>query len=267
MPERSQPQEQLLHGGTTNAGLVSRIGDTVRRPLRPTSAATHALLRHLQDVGFAGSPRLLGVDDAGREVLGYIEGSAAIDPAPAWALTDEALTGVAELLRSYHAAVKSFDPSAYVWPHAVHAPFNDGIVSHNDLNLDNVIFRNRRPVALIDFDLASPGSAVWDVANALLLWAPLRHEHDIDDDRRDHVLHRLEIFVRAYGLSSRDRERVADAVVATHDWCHGIVRAAVTRGHSTFTAHWRHGGEQIEQRSRAWLLTNLPEIRERLTHA
>lgn len=34
----------------------------------------HALLRHLEDVEFDVSPRVLGVDDHGREVLTYCEG-------------------------------------------------------------------------------------------------------------------------------------------------------------------------------------------------
>ena len=34
--------EEVLHGGTANRGLVVRVGDTVRRPLRSTSPATQA---------------------------------------------------------------------------------------------------------------------------------------------------------------------------------------------------------------------------------
>ena len=52
-------------------------------------------------------------------------------------------------------------------------------MSHNDPNLDNVIFSGDRAVALIDFDLAGPGSAAWDVACAARLWAPLRDESDV----------------------------------------------------------------------------------------
>ena len=83
-----------LLGGTANRGRVHRVRDTVRRPLRPTSAATHALLRHLEEVGFDGAPRVLGVDDAGREVLSYIPGQAVTAPAPDWGLTDAALRSV-----------------------------------------------------------------------------------------------------------------------------------------------------------------------------
>ena len=87
--------EVPLPGGVANRGRVVRIGDTVRRPLRRTSSATHALLRHLEAVGFPGAPRFLGVDARDREVLSYIPGSTVIPPYPDWALTDEALESVA----------------------------------------------------------------------------------------------------------------------------------------------------------------------------
>src|SRR5271166_2037106 len=44
--------EPLIADGVTQ-GIV-RIGDTVRRPLRPFSLTVQAYLAHLRDVGFAG---------------------------------------------------------------------------------------------------------------------------------------------------------------------------------------------------------------------
>ena len=87
--------EVPLEGGVANRGLVVRVGDTVRRPQRASGAATHALLRHLEDCGFDGAPRFLGIDGKGREVLSYIEGEAVTLPYPVWALTDDALRSVA----------------------------------------------------------------------------------------------------------------------------------------------------------------------------
>src|SRR5918998_1398138 len=190
--------EVPLPGGVANRGLVVRVGDTVRRPLRSTSPAAHALLRHLEDVGFAGAPRFLGVDEQGREVLSYVPGSTVLPPYPAWALTDEALVSVAELLRSYHSAVAGFDPSPYPWPTSPPASFRGELVGHNDLNLDNVVFRDGRAVALIDFDLAGPGSRVWDVACAARLWAPVRPDATIRDARRGRGLRRLRLFPDAH---------------------------------------------------------------------
>ena len=109
----SPHREIPLHGGTANRGLVVRVGDTVRRPCRPTSPATHALLRHLALVGFAGAPRFLGIDPEGREMLSYVAGRAITPPYPPWALTDAALVSVATLLSRYHAAAASFDPAPY----------------------------------------------------------------------------------------------------------------------------------------------------------
>jgi hypothetical protein len=93
---------------------VVRVGDTVRRPLRPSSPATQALLEHLERVGFSagseGAPTFLGVDEQGREVLSYLPGETVTAPYPAWSMTDAALDSVAHLLRRYHEAVdEGFD--------------------------------------------------------------------------------------------------------------------------------------------------------------
>jgi len=197
----SSSEETVLSGGTANAGLVVRVGGTVRRP--PSTAGTRALLQHLERAGFDGAPRHLGVDDRGRDILSYVEGEAATWPHPSWALTDQALVSVAELLRRYHRAVESFDPSGLPWPRPVPTAFAGRLVTHNDPNLDNVVFRDGRAAALIDFDLAGPGSAAWDVANAVRLWAPLRSEEDVPDERRGRSLERMALFVDAYGAARR----------------------------------------------------------------
>ncbi|HST66087.1 MAG TPA: phosphotransferase [Mycobacteriales bacterium] len=246
--------EVPLHGGTANRGLVVRIGDTVRRPARPTGAATHALLRHLDRVGFDGAPRFLGIDAEGREVLSYVPGRAITRPYPAWALTDAALTSVAALLQRYHAAVTGFDPAPYEWPPSPPAPFRGTLVLHNDPNLDNVVFRHGRAVALIDFDLASPGPRVWDVAAAVRLWAPLRQDADVDDARRGRVLHRLRLFADAYGLVPEERGQLVDAVIANHDWLYEVVQSGVRAGHAAFSDYWLSGAADRAARTRSWYL-------------
>jgi hypothetical protein len=51
-----------------------RIGDTVRRPLRPFSLTVQAYLAHLRDVGSTGAPLPFGVDEQGCEVLWFLPG-------------------------------------------------------------------------------------------------------------------------------------------------------------------------------------------------
>jgi hypothetical protein len=256
--------ELFLPGGLTNAGRVSRVGDTVRRPWRPTSPSTWALLDHLERVGFDGAPRFLGVDDHGREILSFIPGEAAIEPYQDWALTDEALVSVAELLRRYHVAAASFDAASHAWPDFVPQEFRDGLVSHNDPNLDNVIFSGGVAVGLIDFDLASPGSAVWDVACTARLWAPLRDERDAPEKLRGRSLERLRIFIDAYGLPRSDRLRVVDAAIHTHERCYRVVRAALDGGHETFGRMWREGGQARTVRTRRWIASHGPQMRAAL---
>jgi len=93
-----------LQGGDVTDGVV-RVGDTVRRPANTSTPAVHALLRHLEAAGFDGAPRVLGVDEFGREILTFVPGR---DGVPAESVTDEALVGLAGLLRRYHDATVGF---------------------------------------------------------------------------------------------------------------------------------------------------------------
>jgi Ser/Thr protein kinase RdoA (MazF antagonist) len=257
-------REVTLEGGLANHGQVVRVGNTVRRPQRATSPATHALLEHLADVGFDRAPRFLGVDDEGREVLSYVPGTAITPPCPAWALTDEALVSVADLLRDYHRAVSTFDPTSLVWPPSPPPPFAGEIISHNDLNLDNIVFRDGRAVALIDFDLASPGSRAWDVACAARLWAPLRPDRYIHDLRRGRVLDRFRLFVDSYGIDEEDRARLVSAVLRNHEWSYDIVGIAVADGHAAFSDYWASGAMERSARTRQWYVANEELLRAAL---
>jgi hypothetical protein len=48
-------EDELLIGDGVTQGIV-RIGDTVRRPVRPFSLTMRAYLAHLRDAGFTGAP-------------------------------------------------------------------------------------------------------------------------------------------------------------------------------------------------------------------
>ena len=258
-------REVLLPGGTTNAGRVSRVGDTVRRPDRASGESTRALLEVVEQRGFPGAPRVLGIDDCGREVLGYIPGRVPIAPTPRWALTDTALWSVAELLRGYHDAAASFDPTGRQWSHAVPERFRDGTIAHNDPALHNVVFRGGRAVALIDFDLAAPGSRAWDLACAARLWVPLRAPEDRPAAARGRMLERLSGFLDAYGASGDQRAELIEALPECHRWCYSIVCAAVAEGHGSFSRLWHDGGgAQCAERTGRWLSQCAPTLRTAL---
>lgn len=165
---------------------------TRRRPTAPCQPGTRALLHHLAIVGFDGAPRVVAFT-AATEVLTYIDSHAAVPPLPAETLTDAALLSVAALVRRYHRAVASFDPAGYEWPRPIPTPFRTGLVSHNDVHPANLVFREGEAVALIDFDWAGPGSAVWDVAAAARCWG----HHRLPAGARSGTVQHLRRSVRA----------------------------------------------------------------------
>lgn len=169
------PGEIPLHGGTH--GPVVRVGDTVRRASRPSAAAIHALLRHLEAVGFDGAPRAIGFDTQGREVLSFIPGQVVGQRGqgapPAFIREVDTLIDLARLLRRYHdATVGLMPPENAVWSYQVGAPSAGEVICHNDVGPWNVVFDSGRPIALIDFDTAAPAPREWDVAYTLYRFVP-----------------------------------------------------------------------------------------------
>jgi hypothetical protein len=68
----------------------------------------HRLLAHLEEVGFESTPRFLGLDAQGREVLTFIEGDVHSDcGAIVW--EDGQLKAAAKLLRRFHDATAGLD--------------------------------------------------------------------------------------------------------------------------------------------------------------
>lgn len=170
----TDPTEEPLVGG--NISSATRVGDTVRRATGPWTPAVHALLRHLEDVGFDGSPRVFGLDDKGREVLAYIEGETPQgwpDPYPSWICDDATLASGGALLRRYHDAVEGFEPPpGATWRYPA-PPVPPEIVCHNDAAVFNMVFRDRRAVAMFDWDHAVPATRSWDLAYLVWRWARL----------------------------------------------------------------------------------------------
>lgn len=88
----------------------------MRRPLRAHSPAVHGLLRHLEAVGFDGAPRVLGIDEVGREVLSWVPGDVPDRPIETQYVSEDVLRGVGRLLRRYHEAVASYEaPNGAPW--------------------------------------------------------------------------------------------------------------------------------------------------------
>jgi hypothetical protein len=263
--------EVPLLGGDMTEGVV-RVGRTVRRPVRPHTAAVHGLLRHLEAAGFDGAPRVLGIDAKVREVLTYLPGVVARRPLPAFVTADSTLAALARLQLRYHEAVAGFEPAPGAWWDGEVTRFVDGpvdIICHCDINLENVIFQpgpdGLRPYALIDFDLARPGTRLVDIIQTLRYWAPIADPADRDPALRDvDVAARIAIFCEAYGLSYTERARL---VPVASQWLRRsratIAQRARMRG-GAWTRMVDVGVGERLLRSAVWLERNQPEIEARL---
>jgi Ser/Thr protein kinase RdoA (MazF antagonist) len=233
-----------------NLSDVVRVGDTVRRVPGPWSPAVHALLRHLESVGFDGAPRFLGVDERGREILSFVDGETLRADIPDW--SEELLAGVGRLLRRYHDAVAGFvPPPDAAWQLCVGAPTAGEVICHNDVGPWNVVVRDGAPVALIDWDLAAPAPRAWDVAYALWRFVPLYHPSALGTLRRDFGTpaqqgRRIRILCDAYGLT--DRAALLDLIEQRIQVTHDTLTARAAAGEPAWLRMWQegHGAENAD---------------------
>src|SRR5207302_8100962 len=86
------------------------------------------------------------------------------EPMPTWIYEDEVtLIEAARLLRRYHDLLATFTPPPDArW--RIVAPGPHEVICHNDWAPYNALFDGHRPIAMLDWDSAGPGSRVWDVA-------------------------------------------------------------------------------------------------------
>jgi hypothetical protein len=228
------------------------------------SPLVHALLRHLEDVGFAGAPRFLGIDSAGREVLTYVEGEVAGRPRPAWIADEDRLDDAAATFVVPPGAEP--DPGLPDPPGIPPAPpYPPELIGHVDITPENVVFRDGQAVALIDFDLAKWATRADEMYSAMMWWAPLRDPADVDPLLRDvDAPRRCRLLADAYGMSQTDRDRVIEVAImrSRRSWHLMKQRAELLGG--GWQRMWDEGaGDQIKRRL-AWLERNAGTLRAAL---
>jgi hypothetical protein len=249
--------EEVLHGGIANAGAVTRAGPHVLRPSNPHTAAIHGFLRALADGGFDGASVPIGVDDDGRERLVFVDGDVPVPPYPAWAQEDSALASVASLLARFHAAAREVpsDP-ARSWSDELADPEGGPVICHNDVCLENVVFRDGVAVGLIDFDYAAPGRPEYDLTQMARMCVPIDDEANAarlgwtPADRPS----RLRIVADAYGLDGAGRRALLEILDDSIARSGEFVRKKVEAGEPSFIKMWEElgGVERFDLRRRWW---------------
>ena len=180
--------EVELGGGASGMGVV-RVGDTVRRPQRFVTSTMRDVLQHLERAGFAEAPRWLGVDEQGRDILTWIDGDTFVergrmhpyigDPPDRVLFDDGQLAAVFTLLRRYHDT------------------FGDDVICHGDYGPWNIVWRERLPFAVIDFDNAHRGDPAGDVGYALCMFV----SYGFGPWSPEESVRRTRVALEAYGRS------------------------------------------------------------------
>ena len=252
-----------LKGGVANAGAVVRAGDYVLRPSNVHTPTIHRFLASIRGEGFSGASQPVGVDADGRERLRFIAGDVAIPPYPDWAQTDEALASIARLMRRFHDACRLFEPHADdTWSDEMVDPAGGPIVCHNDVCLENVVFRDGIAVGLLDFDFAAPGRPAYDLACFARMCVP------VDDDSRTRfgwlpadLPRRLRLIADEYGLDAAGRTEMVEALAGTILRGGEFVLRRVTAGDPSFIEMWNSmGGMERFDRRRAWWAVTRPQF-------
>lgn len=208
--------EVPLPGGFVHR--VVRVGDTVRRDVGERAEFVHRLLRHFEQCGWAGAPRVLGVDEQGREILTFVDGYVAWRSPTERVDSVESLTQAARLVRQCH-DLTAGTPLAG----------DQEVVCHNDLSPKNTVYRRGDgdvllPVAFLDWDIAAPGARIHDVAH--LCWQYLDLGPAVAD--LPATARRMRMMCDAYG--PLDRDRVVETVLWWQDRCLRGIEAGVAAG-------------------------------------
>lgn len=263
---------EVLGGGVANAGAVTREGPFVLRPSNANTESVHRFLRHVRANGFDGASEPVGIDADGRERLVFIPGDVAIPPYPLWAQADSAVASAAALVRRLHDASRGFDLAGCTWSAEMSDPDvsstglsdpgpsagetgTDVIVCHNDVCMENLVFRDGEAVGIVDFDFAAPGRVAFDLAQFGRMCVP------VDDPdslvrfgwRPSDQPARLRLLADAYGLDSEGRGLLIEVLAGTIARGGEFVSQRVERGEQAFIDMWNSmGGMARFDRRRAW---------------
>ncbi|WP_249012017.1 phosphotransferase [Conexibacter sp. DBS9H8] len=198
----------------------------------------HALLNYLEAQQFSGSPRAIGIDGQGREVLTFLPGETVGDaqPWPAWVHSDAALLDVGAWLRRYHDTVAGFVPPADAAWRLASQQWKPGmIVGHNDAAPYNAVWRavstqgGGRLSGFIDWDFAGPCSAIWDLAYVVFSWGPLHARDTVTAEgfsRFEDRPRRVRLLLDAYGYTGTMTAILAAVRARVEDLSDTVLRLA-----------------------------------------
>lgn len=207
-----------LTGGNIND--VIRSGETVVRSAGPWTPTIHRLLHHLRKQGLDWVPAPFGTTPDGRELVQFFEGDVPSYPMPAWIWDESVLIDAARKLRALHdATIEYADPDA-IWRQESHQPVE--VICHNDFAPYNMVFESETCVGVIDFDMASPGPRLWDLAYLAYRIVPLTSPSNPDGIHISDAIRtrRLDMLIDTYELPCGIPELIDMTIIRLDELAH-----------------------------------------------
>ncbi len=201
-----------------------RRNQMIYKEATQASQTIHELLTYVRARGITWVPESKGINPEGKHVLTYLEGEVPHDT-PEWLWEETTLLGAAKKLRQWHDATVNFEKKNGCW--LLENDEEPEVICHNDFAPYNCVFQDQQLIGVIDFDVCSPGSRLWDIAYALYRFVPLLPVEDVDTYGEispfsfERMIERLEDFLEEYSkgetvIRYRTQEVITKVVKRLH---------------------------------------------------
>ena len=239
---------------------VYKKDNMVIRPMEKWSKNMHLLVNHFYNLGIP-VPRIIKTDKK-YEYSEYIEGER-VHP---YKWTDEGLFEMGKLVKKIHVAAKKFESKDNMkWkPWFLRELGKPAICSHGDIAPWNIITKEGKPIAVVDWECAGPIDPLVELSRVCWLF-PQLHDDDIAEQfelpsakkRGDQV----KIILDAYGLSKNKRsgfiEKIMETIIC--ETAHEAIDENITR--ESIGKLW---GMAWRSRSLYWVLRNKKILENRI---
>ncbi|MBI2356785.1 aminoglycoside phosphotransferase family protein [Candidatus Dojkabacteria bacterium] len=187
-------KEIPFESGESNSEVV-RVGNTVRRSLTRNSPFVHKIMKELTRQGYTLSPVLQGIDEKGREIISYIDGTQMNRSVVTINTFNEAMSA----LRRFHDILSKYEFCG-----------NEETIIHTDFAPWNLIVKGDKLIGVIDFDDALPGKRLSDVTYAC--WNFLDIGEEGGKYTEEEILKYLPVLISSYG--DIDTKDFVDTLIA-----------------------------------------------------
>src|SRR5690554_280050 len=208
----------ILSGGNLNSPILNN--NLIYKDATAATNTIHELLSYVRAQGIDWIPKSYGLNSKDKHVLSYIDGFVPQET-PDWIWNEDILIEIALRLRQWHDATVNFKYEKAHW--LLDNDEINEVICHNDFAPYNCVFKNKNFKGLIDFDVCSSGSRIWDIAYTSYRFIPLfpdknKGKHsEVSPFSKEVMLIRLKLFLNTYSNNNKeflyDEEEVIDKIV------------------------------------------------------